>query len=359
MDVSNLTNPRLMAVYLSGAGGSTYGVAISGNNAFVANGNAGLNILDISQWQLTASPGVADVGNYQLQLTATDALGGSTSTQPFTIRVEGPPQIHGVVPTQYAKVNQAFNYFLPQGLITDPNFDPITFTAILSHNQSLPAWLQFNAISATFSGTPQSSDVGNYTIVLSATDNIAGAVNTTFNLLVNNVPALNQLIPSQLANIGSFYQLTLSSNTFSNPNSGGLIYSAQQSNGLALPSWLAFNATQRSFRGLPQSSDVGRYGLSVVAVDQYNGQATAPFILLVEFPPQINQLIASKFAGVDTAFIYPISANTFIDPSGNLLIYSAAQSSGAVLPNWLSFNPETLIFSGTPLSANIGILPVK
>ena len=359
VDIHNSSAPKLLSLFSNSPGGYAYDIAVSGGTAFVADGPAGLQIIDLTQWQLTANPQSADVGNYILQLTATDDLGGSVSTQPFTFRVEGPPQIHGLIPTQYAKVNQAFNYFVLQGLITDPNFDPITFIATLMNNQSLPAWLQFNAISATFSGTPQSSDVGNYTIVLSATDHIAGAVNTSFTLLINNVPALNQPISSQLSNIGSLYQLTLPTNTFSNPNSGALIYFAQQSNGLALPAWLTFNATQRSFRGLPQSSDVGRYGLSVVAIDQYNGQATAPFILLVEYPPQVNQRIASKFAGVNAAFIYPISANTFIDPSGNSLIYSATQLSGAILPNWLSFNPETLIFSGTPSSTNIGILEVE
>ena len=145
-----------------------------GKVAYLATG-LDLEILDLSQWQLTLQPMADDVGNYDIIVTATDELGGNVSTT-FTIRVEGLRSIHGVIPAQYAKVNQAFNYFVSQGLITDPNFDPIIFTAILGNNQSLPAWLQFNAISATFSGTPQSGDVGNYTLMLSATDHIAGAV---------------------------------------------------------------------------------------------------------------------------------------------------------------------------------------
>ena len=206
--MSDPKNPFFLGSY-SSAPYPVISVTVQGNTAFLATGLGGLTILDISHWQLTASPVQTNVGNYPVIMVATDELGGSASTQPFTIRVEGPPQIHGLIPVQYAKVNQAFNYFVPQGLITDPNFDPITFSATLSNNQSLPAWLQFNAISATFAGTPQSSDVGNYTIVLSATDNIAGTVNTTFDLLINDVPALNQPIPSQLANIGLPYQFTV------------------------------------------------------------------------------------------------------------------------------------------------------
>ena len=92
IDVSNLTSPRLLSSFPAGLGGDAYGVAISGSTAFVADVGVGLQILDISQWQLTASPGVADVGNYILQLTATDALGGSVTTQPFTIRVKARPK---------------------------------------------------------------------------------------------------------------------------------------------------------------------------------------------------------------------------------------------------------------------------
>ena len=98
IDVTVPANPRLISTYSSG-NGQAYGVAVSGNIAFIGNWDGGLQIVDISKWQLTATPDIANVGNYQLQLTATDELGGSASTQPFTIRVEGPPQFHGIIPS--------------------------------------------------------------------------------------------------------------------------------------------------------------------------------------------------------------------------------------------------------------------
>ena len=114
LDVGNKANPLLLTTYPISSGGTTQGVTVAGNRVLVSSGTAGLQILDVAQWQLTAAPSVADVGNYNIQLTVTDALGGS-ATDEFTIRVEGPPQFHGIIPSQYAKVGQLFNYFIPQG----------------------------------------------------------------------------------------------------------------------------------------------------------------------------------------------------------------------------------------------------
>ena len=94
LDVSDSSNPRLITSYPGSAGS----VTISGNIVFLADSNAGLIILDISEWQFTVTPNTSNVRNYVLQLTATDELGGSASTLPFTIRVEGPPQFMAIFP---------------------------------------------------------------------------------------------------------------------------------------------------------------------------------------------------------------------------------------------------------------------
>ncbi len=108
----------------------------------MADLDAGLLILDVSQWVLTATPTVADAGNYVLQLTGTDALGGTASTN-FTLRVEAPPQITGSIPPQNARLGQTFNYFIPQNLFVDLNHDPLVFTASQANGQDLPPWLSF------------------------------------------------------------------------------------------------------------------------------------------------------------------------------------------------------------------------
>ena len=80
--------------------------------------------------------------------------------------------MNGSIPLQQAWVGQPFNYFVPPDLFVDPNDDVIGYSADLVGGKKLPGWLQFNPLTVGFGGVPQSSDAGNYTIVLSATDHI-------------------------------------------------------------------------------------------------------------------------------------------------------------------------------------------
>ena len=91
-DISNPVNPKLVGI--AATPGTAHETVVVGNIAYVASDIAGLQIVDLSQWQLQASPTSEDVGNYPLRLTATDELGGSSYID-FTVRVEGPPQLRG------------------------------------------------------------------------------------------------------------------------------------------------------------------------------------------------------------------------------------------------------------------------
>ncbi|HEY9691836.1 MAG TPA: putative Ig domain-containing protein, partial [Oculatellaceae cyanobacterium] len=69
--------------------------------------------------------------------------------------------------------------------------------------------------------------------------------------------------------------------------------------------------------------------------------------------------IADQNATGNTAFNFTFAANTFSDPDGNSLSYSATRSDGTPLPSWLSFNSGTRTFSGTPTNSNAGMLGVR
>src|SRR5690606_39967515 len=74
----------------------------------------------------------------------------------------------------------------------------------------------------------------------------------------NRAPVLANAIPNQSAMEESLFSYTLPANTFSDPDGEALTYSAALANGNPLPSWLAFNASTRTFSGMPNDSDVGR-----------------------------------------------------------------------------------------------------
>ena len=47
-------------------------------------------------------------------------------------------------------------------------------------------------------------------------------------------------------------------------------------------------------------------------------------------------------------FKFFVPPDTFVDPEGELLSYTASQSGASSLPDWLSFDENGLYFSGTP-----------
>jgi serralysin len=73
-------------------------------------------------------------------------------------------------------------------------------------------------------------------------------------------------------------------------------------------------------------------------------------------PPQLgdpDMVDQAWFDGVAAGYTIPETA--FIDPDGQqTLSYQATLASGAALPSWLSFNPATRTFSGTPPLAQVG-----
>ncbi|MEM9923449.1 MAG: putative Ig domain-containing protein, partial [Cyanobacteria bacterium P01_D01_bin.50] len=70
--------------------------------------------------------------------------------------------------------------------------------------------------------------------------------------------------------------------------------------------------------------------------------------------PTINQEIVNQTAIVDSVFSFTIPESTFTDADeGDELTYSVTLADGSQLPDWLTFNPETGIISGTPPSAQV------
>ena len=64
--------------------------------------------------------------------------------------------------------------------------------------------------------------------------------------------------------------------------------------------------------------------------------------------PVVAAPIADQSGVVNQAFSFQVAANAFTDVDNPSLTYSAQLVGGGALPGWLSFNPATRTFSGTP-----------
>jgi Putative Ig domain/FG-GAP-like repeat/Domain of unknown function (DUF4114) len=80
---------------------------------------------------------------------------------------------------------------------------------------------------------------------------------------------------------------------------------------------------------------------------------------IINRSPVVANPTSNKTIVAGTALNFTLAANTFTDPdAGDVLSYSAKLANGNQLPTWLTFNPTTRAFAGTPAAANVGELGI-
>ncbi len=124
--------------------------------------------------------------------SVSDVLTVSTAdgtTHDITITIDGAedaPTLDNLIADQSTAEDAPFSFTVPANTFSDVDAsDTLTYTATLSDDSPLPAWLTFNAGTQTFSGTPTNSDLGTIAVKVTADDGTS-TVNDVFDLTVNN-----------------------------------------------------------------------------------------------------------------------------------------------------------------------------
>ena len=265
------------------------------------------------------------------------------------------------LPVLQAHTGDAFAYVVPADAMIDPDVgDSIVYGVSMLDGSPLPAWLTFDAVTRTLSGTPEASDIGSLQFVLWGSDDYGVTVGQLVALGVsamNHAPVLSSALPDQAATEGAAFSFTIAANAFTDPDAGdALVYSATLADGSALPAWLHFDTATRTFSGTPDAAGV--LSVAVTAKDTGNLTVSDVFEIAVDNRPAINHAPELSHALPDqaaiegTAFSYTVAADAFSDPdAGDNLTYSATLADGSVLPAWLGFDAATRTFSGTPDAA--------
>uniref|UniRef100_UPI001F209265 putative Ig domain-containing protein n=1 Tax=Pectobacterium versatile TaxID=2488639 RepID=UPI001F209265 len=315
----------------------------------------------------TGTPDNGDVGSLTIKVTATDGSNASVSTTfGLTVtNVNDAPVVATPIPAQSVAQDGSLSFTVPAGTFTDPDGDTLTLSATLADGTALPAWLSFNPATGTFSGTPANGDVDSLTIKVTATDGSSASVSTTFGLTVTNVndaPVVATPIPAQSVAQDGSLSFTVPAGTFTDPDGDTLTLSATLADGTALPAWLSFNPATGTFSGTPANGDVGSLTIKVTATDGSNASVSTTFGLTVtnvNDAPVVSGTIAAQSIAQGGSLSVTVPAGTFTDPDGDTLTLSATLADGTALPSWLSFNPATGTFSGTPANGDVGSLTIK
>jgi Ca2+-binding RTX toxin-like protein len=130
-----------------------------------------------------------------------------------------------------------------------------------------------------------------------------------------------------------------------------LAYSATLESGGALPSWLSFDSTSRTFTGTPTQGELGTLSIRVTATDPFGSSASDVFALTVSNlndAPVLAAPLADQTVEQNSAVSITVPTGSFTDvDAGDTLVLSAAQAGGSPLPSWLTFNTQAGTFGGT------------
>ena len=280
-----------------------------------------------------------------IKVTATDTSNLSVS-ETFSATVIGPPVVTTQTPSQTWTEGKAVSLKLPATTFTDPQGETLTYAATQENDQSLPGWLTFNAATETLSGTAPAT-AQTLDLEVTATDSSGLSVSDIVVVTVAPPgPVLTTQTPNQSWKEGSAISLPLPANTFTDPTGEKLTYKVAQQNGQPLPSWLAFNPATASFSGTAPSI-AETVDIKVTATDTSGLSVSDVFLATILGPPAVTDQTPNQTWTEGKTFSLALPANTFTDPQGEALTYTATQQNGQALPGWLVFNPATDTFSGT------------
>ena len=328
---------------------------------------------DPAKLTFSGTPQDADVGSLSITVIATDTT-GLTGRTTFTLNVANvndPPQAVTPIPDQDATEDTTWTYVLPENAFTDPDLDSgdvLTWSVNNGDGTALPAWLRFDPATRTISGTPSRDDIGTTSLLVTVTDTGGQSIQAGLNVRIariNHPPTVNKAIPEQKAIQDQAFTFTFGKDTFLEQDEGDtLAYDAVQKDGTPLPSWLGFARSDRTFQGVPRDSDVGTLVITVTAMDKAGATASTDFalkVINVDDPPSLVSRIPDQTTDQDQPFSFTLSEDAFTDPdldTGDTIKLRAVGPDGGPLPQWLTFDPGTGTFSGTPHDADAGNLVV-
>ncbi|MFM9969186.1 MAG: putative Ig domain-containing protein [Burkholderiales bacterium] len=171
----------------------------------------------------------------------------------------------------------------------------------------------------------------------------------TYSLYVaieNRPPVVAHPIADRSTGENSAFSFTVGADTFADPDLGdtNLAYSAVKADGAALPAWLAFDATTRTFSGTPGNADVGVLNVLVIGSDSQSLSGLEEFALTINNTNDapVPGFLAPRSVGLNQSVSLKLG-DLFTDADvGDVLSFIATG-----LPSGFVINATTGVISGT------------
>ncbi|MBX5156363.1 DUF4082 domain-containing protein [Rhizobium sp. NZLR8] len=256
--IANVTSGPLTAP-ASGNGVYTYGSASLYPTSTFQSTNYWVDVMFTTPSSNTTPTAVADVGNATEKGGVANGSGGVVASGNVLTNDTDPDA--GDTKTVTAVIFGATSGTL--GTALSGTYGSLVLSASGAYSYAVNE--SNTAVQGLRQSTNTLSDVFSYTMRDTAGATATASLTVTIHG-ANDAPVLAVQTVAQNATVGSAFSFVLPTTTFTDVDSGEtLTYSATAADGTALPAWLSFNATTRTFSGTPTAS--GTYGVKVTATD--------------------------------------------------------------------------------------------
>lgn len=261
----------------------------------------------------------------------TDGVHTSTAQVMLNIvTVDDPPELVSDIPDQswFAGIKKTYDFSVH---FNDPEGADMTFSETTGQ---LPDSFDRDALrQGILVSTPAAEEVGEYSVVLAASDGNTGTSDAVVISILGNKPPVWDNIPRQSGTIGKTFSLDLNKYA-EDPESQPLFFSVQ-----GQPGFLQLKGSK--LEGKPTTT--GEWKITVSANDAFNPKTSQSFTLGVFNSPPTARQIPNQQAVVNNDFSLN-AAQYFSDPEGQTLSYSVSGAS------FLSINSKSGKISGKPNS---------
>jgi Ca2+-binding RTX toxin-like protein len=267
------------------------------------------------------------------------------------------PMIANALADQTTIEDSTFSFTVPADTFVDPDAEgTLAYSATLADGDPLPGWLSFDPATRTFSGTPPNG-VGPVSLKVTATDDGGLSVSDSFDVAVaNSNHAPTDLALSANAVAENAPNAAVGTLSVTDPDAGDTFTYSLQPGGDAVQFALSGNLLKVGAAGLDYEAGATRT-VTVRTTDAGGAFVDRTFTVNVT---NVNEapVVANAIADQTSAEYLPFNldvAGVFSDvDAGDTLGYAATLADGSALPAWLTFDPATQSFSGSPIASDLG-----
>ncbi|HEY9690859.1 MAG TPA: putative Ig domain-containing protein, partial [Oculatellaceae cyanobacterium] len=253
--------------------------------------NASFSIVNGNQLRINSSPDFETQSSYNIRVGTTDQ-GGLTYEKSLTVNLNNVNETPTDLSLSATNVNEnvAANTIIGNFSTVDPDTgETFTYSLVTGTLSTDNASFFINGNQLSINTSPDFETKSSYNIRVQTTDAGGLSYDKELTIAVNNVneaPIVGNAIADQNTTVNTVFNYNFDANSFSDPDGDALTYSATQSDGNSLPTWLRFDSLTRTFNGTPGINDAGNLSIRVTANDNGSLSASDNFVIAIANPGQ-------------------------------------------------------------------------